>query len=334
MFSDTWEEQIDGLRHKAKPQSTLGDLLDLYETLAPAEIGIAQGAKRNAGQLLRIVETVKTGTDARSLRVEEINDDLARSYIALARKQSRSDTSIRSSINQARSLFTPKLRHLYDKKLHLPKILGFSLSSLHLKTSTEEFVPFPEVSVQQMEQAAHGPLRECQPSAYRAYLLTSRLGLRNSEVIAVRRHWFETHNGQRLLVLKDRPSEDFKLKNSLSGAIGVSDELWSQLTEGLEEKFDYLIDETTATGRFDAAYRTLNRFIRQYLPDRQKGAYELSKWAGSIVATRSGIYAAQQFLRHRSVKVTESYYATYLLTIHGISAADLSSIYRGTEVKI
>ena len=348
MFSDSWEEQSDVLRHKAKAQSSVGDLLDLYELHAPTELGIAKGsAKRNAGQLLRIIEQARPESNARKLRIEEINDDLARSYIAAARKAGRGDSSIRSSINQARSLFTPKLGHLYEKNLSLPKVqqtyekngsrprlMGFSISSLNLKTSIEEFVPIPAEIVAKMEKEAHGPLRECQPSAYRAYLLMSRLGLRNSEVVAVRQGWFETHNGTRLLVLKDRPQEAFKLKNSLSGAIGVSDALWGQLTAGLPEGWDYLIDEKTMTDRFDAAYRTLNNFIRGFLPDRKKGAYELRKWAGSIVATRSGIYAAQQFLRHRSVKTTESYYATYLKTIHGISADDLSSIYASKEAVV
>ena len=354
MFSDTWEEQGDVLRHKAKAQSTVGDLVDLYELQAPTELGIAKAsAKRNAGQLLRIIELARPQSTGRNLRIEEITDDLARDYIAAARKTGRSDSSIRSSINQARSLFTPRLMYLYKKTLSLPNSrsrdiagqhsyksrsrapeLGFSISSLNLKTSIEEFVPIPAEIVAKMETEAHGPLRECQPSAYRAYLLMSRLGLRNSEVVAVRKGWFETHNGTRLLVLKDRPQEAFKLKNSLSGAIGVSDALWGQLTEGLPEQWDYLIDERTMTDRFDAAYRTLNNFIRQFLPDRKKGAYELRKWAGSIVATRSGIYAAQQFLRHRSVKTTESYYATYLKTIHGISADDLSSIYASKEAVV
>ena len=335
MFSDTWEAQSDVLRHKAKAQSSVGDLLDLYELQAPTELGIAKvSAKRNAGQLLRIIELAKPDANARKLRIEEITDDLARTYIAAARKNGRGDSSIRSSVNQARSLFTPKLKHLYEKHLTVPKKIGFAISSLNLKTSIEEFVPIPAEIVAKMETEAHGPLRECQPSAYRAYLLMSRLGLRNSEVVAVRKGWFETHNGTRLLVLKDRPQEAFKLKNSLSGAIGVSDALWGQLTEGLPEQWDYLIDERTMTDRFDAAYRTLNNFIRQFLPDRKKGAYELRKWAGSIVATRSGIYAAQQFLRHRSVKTTESYYATYLKTIHGISADDLSSIYASKEAVV
>ena len=355
MFSDTWEEQADVLRHKAKAQSTVGDLVDLYELQAPTELGIAKAsAKRNAGQLLRIIELARPLSTVRNLRLEEITDDLARDYIAAARKNGRGDSSIRSSINQARSLFTPRLMHLYKKTLSLPNFrnrdissqgsyannrartpaLGFSISSLNLKTSIEEFVPIPAEIVAKMEKEAHGPLRECQPSAYRAYLLMSRLGLRNSEVVAVRRGWFETHNGTRLLVLKDRPQEAFKLKNSLSGAIGVSDALWGQLTEGLSEEWDYLIEERTVTDRFDAAYRTLNNFIRQFLPDRKKGAYELRKWAGSIVATRSGIYAAQQFLRHRSVKTTESYYATYLKTIHGISADELSSIYASKEAVV
>jgi len=47
-----------------------------------------------------------------------------------------------------------------------------------------------------------------------------------------------------------------------------------------------------------------------------------------------GFVEAQQFLRHRSVKTTESYYATYLKTIHGISADDLSSIYASKEAVV
>ena len=334
MFSETWEEQLDTLRHRAKAQSTVGELVDLYEATATAWLGISKSTvSRNASQLLRMIEAAKPGVDARGLRLEEVTTDLARLYIA-SQKKTRADASIRSSINQARSLFSPKLKHLYSKTLRLPKTFGFSLRELNLKTSTNEFVPIPEPIVQAMEKEAREILRLEEPSAWRGYLGMSRLGMRNNEVVAVRSHWFEVHNGTRLLVLKDRPEEGFKLKNSLPGAIGVSEELWTQLTEGLAEGWDYLINEKTATDRHDAIYRTLTAFVRKHLPDRQKAAYELRKWSGSIVATRSGIYSAQQFLRHKSVKITETYYATYLKTIHAVSSADLSSIYRGTEAKV
>jgi hypothetical protein len=341
MFSETWEDQIDGLRHKAKPQSTVGDLIDLYEKSAADELGISEKTvSRNASQLLRMIAAARPGTDPRSLRLEEVNEDLARAYIASQKKatadrEKRGEASIRSSINQARSLFTPKLKHLYSKSLRLPKKLGFELAELNLKTATNEFVPIPEPVVAAMESEAREILRVESPSAWRGYLGMSRLGMRNNEVVAVRSHWFEVHNGTRLLVLKDRPEENFKLKNNLPGAIGVSEDLWNELTEGLPEGWDYLINERTATERQDAIYRTLTAFVRKHLPDRQKAAYELRKWAGSMVATEhKNIYPAQQLLRHKSVKVTESYYATYLKTIHGVSAASFSSIYRGTEAKV
>lgn len=333
-FSDTWEDQSDKLRQRSASMSTLGELLDLYKRGAPTEIGIkSSSAKRNAGQLLQIVAQARPGDPAK-IPLDQIDEQLARDYIKEARAAGRSEASIRSSINQARSLFAPKLLHFYREKLQLPRILGFPLKELNLSGGSSGFVPIPEETIHRMEKAALDELRPVHPSAWRAYLLMARLGLRNSEVEAVRKHWFQDHQGGKVLVLRDRPQEQFKLKNSLEGTLGISQELWEQLTEGLLEDWDYILEERTPTGRHDTVYRDLNNFVRNYLPDRKKGAYELRKWAGSIVATRSGIYAAQQFLRHKSVKVTESYYATYLRAVQGVSGADLASLYRGQAITL
>jgi len=72
-----------------------------------------------------------------------------------------------------------------------------------------------------------------------------------------------------------------------------------------------LVQARTLTERRIICQRASNRFVSQFLPDRPKCAYELRKWAGSLVWSTQGAEAAQHFLGHRSMSTTERYYARF-----------------------
>lgn len=329
LFSKTWEEEKPKLSLKKRPQSTFGELVDLYKAVAPGEIGIgAKVARANAQRLLQIVTELYPDKDARALRIDALETPGIRRWARERKEAGANEKTLASMVRQARSVLTPKMHHIYAERLNMPRVLP-SFTGLALDNSSEAFVPIPEPIVQKMEAA----YPQLPPNVRRCYLLMARLGLRNNEAAFCRRSWFERHQGKILLVLKDRPEEDFLLKNSLAGVLEVHPALWEELTHDLPDTATYLLDGETKTERHRIANRSINIFVRQYLPDRQKSAYELRKWAGSIVCTRAkNIYPAQVFLRHKSVKTTEGYYATYLNTIGAVSAGDIASIYAAPAV--
>jgi hypothetical protein len=56
-------------------------------------------------------------------------------------------------------------------------------------------------------------------------------------------------------------------------------------------------------------FDSVNRWLRAHGIEGHKALHVLRKEAGSIVATRDGIFAASQFLRHRDIAITASVYA-------------------------
>lgn len=332
LFSESWEDRTESLRLKKRPQSTIGDLVECYLRYAPSEIGVQPYvAKQNVNRLLALWMAHGRHDNPRALRVEELSNDLLREFVSESRRMGIADVSIRSSLARARSVVTPKMRGVYDRHLCIPNSLFELNFSFGLNTAGSGFVPFPADVVEAMEDA----IKKEEGNVRRGYLLMARLGMRNSEAASARLSWVEILDGRRMIVIKDRPDEGFKVKNSLPGALPIDDELWNQLTRDLRPDAVYFLDASSKTSRKDIVDRDLNRFVRRFFPDRKKGAYELRKWAGSIVATRTqNIYMAQIFLRHKSVKTTESFYATFLGRAPSVTTSDIVAIYAGSAVTL
>ena len=53
----------------------------------------------------------------------------------------------------------------------------------------------------------------------------------------------------------------------------------------------------------------MNAWLRAHGLEGNKAIHTLRKEAGAIVATRDGIFAASQFLRHADIAVTAAHYA-------------------------
>jgi integrase len=73
----------------------------------------------------------------------------------------------------------------------------------------------------------------------------------------------------------------------------------------------------------DATFRAVSAFLRGLGWDTGKTNHELRKYAGSQIAMRYGIYDAQCWLRHSTVKVTEQHYTGY---VKRFKPADLTTI--------
>ena len=63
--------------------------------------------------------------------------------------------------------------------------------------------------------------------------------------------------------------------------------------------------------RCQGAFDCLLAWLRQNGVEDRRALHTLRKEAGSIIATKSGIYAAARFLRHSDIKVTAQHYADH-----------------------
>jgi integrase len=68
----------------------------------------------------------------------------------------------------------------------------------------------------------------------------------------------------------------------------------------------------TLTARSDAIFRAVSDFLRQHGWQTQKTNHALRAYAGSQIAMKYGIYEASTWLRHSTVKVTESHYTHFI----------------------
>lgn len=76
--------------------------------------------------------------------------------------------------------------------------------------------------------------------------------------------------------------------------------------------FGYIMPATSDTDRKNRIYRSANKWLSAFMPDRTKRLHELRKQAGSDVAERTGsIKRAADFLRD-SVATAEKHYASML----------------------
>jgi integrase len=61
--------------------------------------------------------------------------------------------------------------------------------------------------------------------------------------------------------------------------------------------------------RCGTVFEKVNAWLRAHGVEGNKAIHTLRKEAGAILATRDGIFAASQFLRHADIAITAAYYA-------------------------
>lgn len=143
-------------------------------------------------------------------------------------------------------------------------------------------------------------------------------GLRVGEVVQARPNWFSTRHNYPVL------DGEAAVKNK-TGRVQVRalDPYYTTLrTKALARewlKFDATQSEFTLplitgspTYRDDGLEREVSDFLRTHGWNTQKTNHALRAYAGSQVAMRYGIYEAQTWLRHSSVKVTEQHYSHFV----------------------
>lgn len=233
-----------------------------------------------------------------------------RAIVARGKTPERGETTARTMLRQARSVFSPSLRHEYPDSIS-GDLAGFldacrGVSANH-RATTPGFKPIPPRTLRSIYRDAIR-LRAQYPAAWRMFLLMVRCGLSNRECHHARGTWlrdsaihipasdgsFRPKSKNRVRSVSIRPDRYQRYFSSFEGAESkvCVNSLWLQRA-------------------------VLSPMLRRHLPDRQKGLYELRKHAGSIIATRDGLYAAARFLGDRA-DTAERYYAAFLQPIKPI----------------
>jgi hypothetical protein len=299
--------------------ATIGDIIERYLSHAqdrPSTI------RNNISALRLLVRTVRGGNpDVQSASV--LTGDLIRQFerirIADAKTEParrRARASIRSYVVQARSLVAPRKMAFYEE-INLPNLDAFRNERVEMpKRSKPRALDSGVIAT---INAAAPKLASTDPAVYVAFLMFSRLGLRNIEIRNARWSWIE--NGR--IGIIERPDEDFYPKGN-EGWVPIGLDVLKELMKFRHlSTNNYIVPGITATDRKDAVDRRHSAWIGQWIKNRSKTSYELRRYAGSLVynATRD-ILKVRDFLRHASVETTQQWYAYLLEDVPAIGMND------------
>ena len=296
-----------------KAYASIGELVAKYEQRAAQRPGTIRS---NVRSLRMIIKTVHKGSpDLKStsvLTANLIREFEKRQFERAEQRASPATRSIviqkvristASYVRQARSIVALRKMKFYDG-LNLPDLTGFRGETVETpKRSLPR--PLDMKALTEMEAAALA-LAKNDPGAYVAHLLFSRLGLRNIEIVNARARWISDGS----IGIINRPEEDFFAKGC-EGWVPIA-------TDVLEEilRFQplctagYLVPGANRTERHDAVYRRHSKWVARWIKDRTKTSYELRRYAGSrLLDMGATIFEVRDFLRHRDVLTTQTWYA-------------------------
>jgi integrase len=297
----------------------IGDLIERYQSNAedrPATV------RNNSSALRLLVRTVHGGDpdeQSTSLLIGDLIRQFERIRMTAAKTEPdrrRARASIRSYVVQSRSLVAPRKMRFYEG-LNLPDLEGFRKERVEMPKRSKPRAL--DTGVIAAINAAAPELASSDPAVYVAFLMFSRLGMRNVEIRNARWSWI--HNGR--IGIIERSEENFYPKGS-EGWVPIAPDVLKELMRFRElSTNDYIVPGVTATDRKDAVDRRHSTWVGQWIKDRSKTSYELRRYAGSLVynATRD-ILKVRDFLRHASVETTQQWYAYLLDDVPSIGMND------------
>jgi integrase len=299
--------------------STIGRIVERYQANAedrPITV------RNNISALRLLIRTLYPGDpDTQSSSV--LTGDLIRKFerirmtaVKSEPERRRTRASIRSYVVQARSIVAPRKMRFYDD-LALPDLSSFREEKVEMPKRSKPRAL--DTGVIAAINAAAPKLALTDPAVYVAFLMFSRLGLRNVEIRNARWRWIE--NGR--IGIIERPEENFYPKGS-EGWVPIAPDVLKELMRFRSlSTDDYIVPGATATERQIAVDRRHSKWVGQWIKDRSKTSYELRRYAGSLIynATRD-ILKVRDFLRHASVETTQQWYAYLLEDVPSIGMND------------
>jgi integrase len=240
--------------------ATIGQILERYKAAAEDR---AATVRNNSSALRLIVRTVHAGNpdnQSSSVLTAELIRQFDRIRIATAKaepERRRTRVSIRSYVVQAKSVVAPRKMRFYED-LNLPDLNSFRNEKVEMPKRTKPRAL--DVVVIAAINAAAPKLAVSDPAVYVAFLLFSRLGLRNAEIRNARWHWIQ--NGR--IGIIERPEENFYPKGS-EGWVPIAPDVLKELMRFRHlSTDDYVVPGKTATERKDAVDRRHSTWVGQW----------------------------------------------------------------------
>jgi integrase len=216
----------------------------------------------------------------------------------------RSESGIHTDVQTIKSIVARKRFYLF-KDLKLPDLEEFwSVSGV--AAQDQAYDPLGREVMRAMDQAARIPLRKANPRVWAIYWLMRKAGLRNSEVQKLEWKWIEIKEDKSVEIAMLR-RENWKSKNGKYGRVPFNPRLMRLIRAVLGDEGDHVIPRTSETDAYNLTHYDINEFVRRFIPDGSKGAYNLRKEFGSAIVERNGIETAAKLLRD-SIAVVEAHY--------------------------
>jgi integrase len=322
---------------KAEDVATVGKFLEAARAVmavrASTFAGYAVSLRRVAGDILAkrpsrkarlaVKRASKKVVDGASLEILTARavQEWRLGYVAKAGKDAAKARAARISANsvirQAKSLFGPKVVKFLPS-LRLPDPLPFAGVEMFPRESMRYH---SKIDAGEIMRAARDELAESQPELFLVLLLAVACGLRRGEIDSLT--WGDVDLKQGKIHVDF--SEHGALKSEDSRGAVDMDATTAEILQGLRAKAeaedgDFVIpamkaapgEKSRAWGnryRGTTAFEKASAWLRAHGVNANKPIHTLRKEAGSIIATRDGIFAASAFLRHSDISVTARYYA-------------------------
>lgn len=320
-------DRLDHTKLRQVSAATIADLETAYKA-SPVDAETA-ARKQNffaLRQLLRTAYDLELGAEL-TLSVSQITNAVGRRWFehasakALEATNQADKTTIKRSANsrwgQAKSVFAPKALAVYRAtQIHHPHMEEFVTAGETFKFSklpATAFNPPPETLIQSTLDAWH---KIEDRNLFLAIGFALSFGLRAGELAQAKWSWLTTREGYPVIDSLVAGSVDVK-NNTGFIQVRALDPWFAILQQRITARQwntgadDYILSGTL-TDRTDNAFRSVSAWLRGLGWNTTKTNHELRKYAGSQVAMKYGIYEAQCWLRHSTVKVTELHYSGYV----------------------
>lgn len=314
-------DRVSATKLRAPVAATILQICTAYEE-SPGDASPST-RRQNVNALHQLLRTACSTASIDTLSAREINPSLVQKWFRFAMERAEAsgdqlaEASIKKSANsrfvQASSLFTDRARAFYaTRSIDLPAF-GEFVRAGHVHRFTrlpkDQFNPPAEAVIKATLDAWQ--LLEDR-NLFLAVGHALSFGLRKGEIAQARWGWWTTRGGYPVL---DGAAE---VKNG-AGLVQVRalDPWFNFMRQRVEAQAwrgaaqDFIITGNT-TFRSDDIFRAVSEWLTKLGWETMKMTHALRAYAGSQVAMKYGIYEAQCWLRHSTVKVTEQHYTHFV----------------------